>query len=107
MSILVNEVCSSREDFEDYKHRLESCTKDTSWKRSQHGERDAWIWPALIITLITFDNTTGQKMLTYVHTNISRQKLLQILKPEEFNYDIKFEPQSIEFVPEIFETREI
>jgi len=108
MSVLVNHVCMSHQEFEAYKQSLEACTKDSGWKRIHNGEKIQWTFPALIVTMVTFGRDEhGDRSIDYTHTSISKDKLLQVLGLSREEIKFEFEHKNTEAIPESFDAREI
>jgi hypothetical protein len=97
----------SKEDFEAYKDELEGVTTYPVYKHKHWGEKDYWLWPALIITLVETHKEPPGQVIEYNHTSISQKRLLKVLGLTQDELKIEFDMKSAEQIPEMLDTREV
>jgi hypothetical protein len=105
MSLLFNSVCESPEDFEDYKNNFNAVKFNYPVKFEHSGEKDHWVWPALIVTVV---NCEGKDIHCH-HTSVSRRALLSLLglSQEELKLEFNSKTATMNLTPETFEPREV
>jgi hypothetical protein len=95
----------SHKDFEAYKHSFEDVNFSFTPNWEHTGEKAHWIWPALIITVVTIQGTE----FSCHHTSLPKKELLYLLGLSQEELKIEFNNKDIqtELTPETFEQREI
>lgn len=91
--ILLNHPCMSHDDFEEYKQSINDVLTGPNYRYEHSGEKDYWIWPALIMTVLTVMRDPKKQCLYLVdcdHTSISQKRLLKVLGLSKEEIKIEF-----------------